>query len=352
MKTLISKSLPIPRVSDVPGRNLDIDALRGMAILLVVLGHVVSYYGYPEYSNSPAYLFIYAFHMPLFALVSGFVIYGKSIGPVDKFLRLIVPFLAWIPVNQLLDYYVFHETVYIGTLKSDLLHPEYALWYLWFLFLCYMCLIPVTFLESKRKYLGGIALALLVIVFNVSPLNILGFKLLRSFFSFFAIGYLAAKHRESLRRIRPCIVNSALAGASALFLVLVVLAGRDLRLVRDFLSVGEIVSSPDEFLMGYVIALLGIFASYGFIRLLRHGAAYKMLCWFGLVTMDIYVAHQIFMRASFGTGWVRIISAFVAGVLLSLALSFLVLRRSKVLGALLLGKRQRVALAPMADPPD
>jgi fucose 4-O-acetylase-like acetyltransferase len=337
--TFISKSLRIPRVGDTPGRNLDMDALRGLAILLVVLGHALSEYGYPYYNKSTAYVFIYSFHMPLFAFVSGFVIYGKRINPKDKFLMLIIPFLAWIPVNQLLDYYVFHETVYLGTFKEALLHPEYALWYLWFLFLCYMCLIPVTFLESRRKYLGGISLALLVIIFTFSPLNILGFWLLRSFFSFFALGYLAAKHRGWFEQVRPYIINSVLIIATALFLVISILVGRDLHLVRDFYSMGDIISSPYQFLTGYGAALLGIMASYGLIRLLRRGGAHRWLCWFGLVTMDIYVSHQIVMRISFGTGWVRVVSAFLAGVLFSLMLSFLVLRRSRILSALLLGKR-------------
>ncbi len=72
---------------------------------------------------------------------------------------------------------------------------------------------------------------------------------------------------------------------------------------------------------------------------LRGDQAYRMLCWFGLVTMDIYVAHALMMRLSFGEFWVRIISAFALGIILSLALSFLLLRRSRVLGATFLGMK-------------
>ena len=47
-----------------------IDTLRGFAIILVVLGHLLERNGYTE---SALYNTIYSFHMPLFFCISGFV---------------------------------------------------------------------------------------------------------------------------------------------------------------------------------------------------------------------------------------------------------------------------------------
>ena len=62
-------------------RNLTIDFIRGIAILLVVLGHNIQYgsgndfYQMENYFDSLLFKFIYSFHMPLFALLSGYLFF-------------------------------------------------------------------------------------------------------------------------------------------------------------------------------------------------------------------------------------------------------------------------------------
>lgn len=62
-------------------RNTYIDLAKGVAIFLVVLGHCIQY-GYSiDYYESRAFFenivfkIIYSFHMPLFALISGYLFY-------------------------------------------------------------------------------------------------------------------------------------------------------------------------------------------------------------------------------------------------------------------------------------
>ena len=64
-----------------------IDILKGLGIILVVLGHVTL--------NSDLYHFIYAFHMPLFFIVSGMFLHDKP-----RFIRkqaksLLIPYLSF-----------------------------------------------------------------------------------------------------------------------------------------------------------------------------------------------------------------------------------------------------------------
>lgn len=62
-----------------------IDSTRGIAILLVVVGHVVGgytgNYGLPEYQRIIDIVVdvIYTFHMPLFFMISGYVFGLKNI---------------------------------------------------------------------------------------------------------------------------------------------------------------------------------------------------------------------------------------------------------------------------------
>lgn len=64
-----------------------IDILKGIGIILVVLGHVTL--------NSDLYHFIYAFHMPLFFIVSGMFLHDKQ-GFIRKQAKsLLIPYLAF-----------------------------------------------------------------------------------------------------------------------------------------------------------------------------------------------------------------------------------------------------------------
>jgi fucose 4-O-acetylase-like acetyltransferase len=57
--------------SAVPQRRRDIDALRGVAICLVVAGHL----GFAALGSPWLVGVIYAFHIPLFVFLSGYVLW-------------------------------------------------------------------------------------------------------------------------------------------------------------------------------------------------------------------------------------------------------------------------------------
>ena len=92
------------------GRVLWLDVAKGMAIILVVLGH----------SSLPAVLnrFIFAFHMPFFFFASGYVSVFNKYNLGDYVSRkakvLLLPFLRYSIINLLLQPYV-----------SDMTYQEY-----------------------------------------------------------------------------------------------------------------------------------------------------------------------------------------------------------------------------------
>ena len=60
-------------------RNNVLDFAKGIAIILVIIGHCVQFGSGNEYCSNEFYLtnflfkFIYSFHMPLFMLISGYL---------------------------------------------------------------------------------------------------------------------------------------------------------------------------------------------------------------------------------------------------------------------------------------
>lgn len=338
----LRKYLGIPKVAESPGRSLDLDALRGLAILLVVLGHAITY-TQPDF-RAPVFTpmntlaaFIYTFHVPLFCFVSGYVIFGRKISARDKVLRLAIPFLAWIPVSYLIDCYAIQVRPHMRDMLHMAMQGQLGLWYLWFLFLACMALIPVRWMERRGKYTGEAALLVLTLLFILLPWNLRGVPDLRNWFPFFALGYVVAKHRHVLSRFPVEHVRAWLRWSAILFVVLFFALYGKITHFYYLNGVRDILGDPQQYLGHIGMALLGIAAAAYLVQALRRGPAYRALCWFGLVSMDIYVTQAIMLKLAQGTTWGLVGSAFAAGVFLSLALSFLVLRRSRVLGSLFLG---------------
>ena len=75
-----------------------VDILKGLAILLVVVGHM----GYAEGTANPGRVLIYSFHMPLFFMLAGYTAAlsfsrnGNLLKFVERrFLSVMVPYICW-----------------------------------------------------------------------------------------------------------------------------------------------------------------------------------------------------------------------------------------------------------------
>lgn len=130
------------------GRIIWLDIVKLFAIVLVVYGHCIQQFD-GNYLESSLFVAIYSFHMPLFMMLSGYVLnYNKLLnykGVLTKrFCQLILPSLFWITI------------IYVIENAIDVRHLPFsrALWYgLWFLkslFACTLILvIPMRFIRNK-----------------------------------------------------------------------------------------------------------------------------------------------------------------------------------------------------------
>ena len=78
-------------------RSLSIDVFKGFGILLMIIGHIIS----GDAHLKLIYSFIYSFHMPLFYLVSGYLLNVKKIA------RDILPYLKKQGESLLVPYFSF-----------------------------------------------------------------------------------------------------------------------------------------------------------------------------------------------------------------------------------------------------
>lgn len=177
-------------------RILFLDYARVFTAFLVVYGHL-----YPF--SSSVRLYIYAFHMPLFFLISGFLHSARtSTDELKKYIRTIaIPTLFFILVGVLVHHYYFHKNIlnllygiYKGVVISGNIIPvNTVLWFLFALLGC-KCLmyIYLRYIEGKKTILL-ICIILFIIVLFLCRKTSLPFFFRNSAmaFPFYFIGFYA-----------------------------------------------------------------------------------------------------------------------------------------------------------------
>lgn len=171
---------------DTKNRNNKLDKIKGLAIILVVIGHIYQYIIDPtNYQNHIIFKMIYSFHMPLFMCISGYT--NKKYGNITNFqhlikrtMSLLVPFVCWAVLKSLLSGFPFIEII---------INPENGLW---FLFVLAIITIFVYIAELLYKYIGSISY-LLIGGLLILPFSKFSFNLVKIYYVFYLLGYLFDK---------------------------------------------------------------------------------------------------------------------------------------------------------------
>jgi peptidoglycan/LPS O-acetylase OafA/YrhL len=184
----------------------DIDRAKGLAILLVVFGHLMAN-GYPRGNAwyDTAKDIVYSFHMPFFMYLSGYVfaLTGKQAvvyGAYARFLReramrLLLPF-ALFGLLIVVGKYLSSSFLYVDDPPRSLLgglselvvntdnSPALSVWYVYVLFL-YSAAMPLLWRQGLR-WPGAVLLG--AAVFAIPATDFLYLDRAANFFLFFAIG--------------------------------------------------------------------------------------------------------------------------------------------------------------------
>lgn len=188
-------------------RNKKIDFLKGILIILVVMGHTIQYGMGEAYFNQQSFFenrifqFIYGFHMPLFMLVSG-MLFRTDKTIKETFLRkckqLLIPMVVWSSIIFLVQNH-FQISMTYTTLC---IYFNYLFNYLWYLVALFFSCMIVSIVEKQEsgKWLGYLVLFLIFlltkdeIVINLAKMetNAISTIIFSSFkynFWFFLIGF-------------------------------------------------------------------------------------------------------------------------------------------------------------------
>jgi fucose 4-O-acetylase-like acetyltransferase len=135
-----------------------IDKIKGFAILLVVIGHVIQF-NTDDFRHNIFFSIIYSFHMPLFFFLSGYIaanskqiisvsVFKNSI--IKKSIQLIIPLISWAIIATILNNNIsltFGDL--LNTVLGQFTNP--SLWFLHTLFLLFLANYTLEFLLIKLK---------------------------------------------------------------------------------------------------------------------------------------------------------------------------------------------------------
>lgn len=339
-------------------RDEALDAVKGFAILIVMLGHciVLNNLADPYFYDAIA-----AIQMPLFMAVSGFTVGRKPLEPGKKpdlkkglstagrrTVSYLVPFFVWM--------WLTHLTNPFAELKLQLFALDRGLWFLmtlWIVTLITMAAsLGADYVAWKfGKSIRGKSLLRFGVYGLVTGICYLGFILQgrsgNTFLSpsftvkylpFYVAGYLWALYIMPLASRYKIVLNSLWIGAVCGFVYLVA--------AFDMIA----VTGAGDLLIQMTASLLGIYICFYGIYRFAAGRLKKLLSFIGQYTLEIYVLHFRFARLlGFGdkglqlysleaVGWVA--GAFVVMSLLTAACIFLI-KKVRVLDFLLFGKKIR-----------
>ena len=167
-------------------RNSTFDLLKGILIILVILGHWLEH-GFKYETNRIVFNYIYLFHMPLFILISG---YFSKKTDFNTFKKKILSLLEIYAVVQAL--YIISSIILQGKSYglSILYIPNAAAWYLLSLICWRIILQAIPTKHLLSKYLLYLSL-LICILSGYLPINNNELSILRTFtfLPFFFYGY-------------------------------------------------------------------------------------------------------------------------------------------------------------------
>lgn len=189
-------------------RNPLLDVLKGVAITLVIWGHVMQLMGVvPHPMDNYLWKAIYMFHMPLFFFISGYL----SVGAVHRNFKdvfcqrartLLLPLCLWSAVlcleKLLLGVNCIDTSSTFSIIKSIGSGFVYGYWFIWVLLYC-LLLTNLLFKISKSTYI------LIFTVFAIWLLPDINFPYIhytKTMYPFFVSGYIYATHKERLNFVK------------------------------------------------------------------------------------------------------------------------------------------------------
>lgn len=289
-------------------KNLQIETLRGLAILLIVMGHVIG--STPEggmqidFPSPWRYFYLCSVYirLPLITAIAGWVYALKPINKdklqsfiKTKFYRLLIPMFVVGALYYLVQYFTpgTNREYDLSAIWRILFFPYTYFWYLYSLFVIMLCIALIDVKRWADDFKGwGICLCIALLLAASEQLiipqsvpNIFSFKGALKLLPFFLAGV-------GINRFSSILSNMKY---QKVYLILTVI-GIALLQVEWFFTYGEYTALYNSVIPLFILPLLAL--------LIYHTPTFKPLVWIGMSSYTIYLYH------GFGTAGGRIVLSY------------------------------------------
>ena len=292
-------------MQSIKKRNTYIDVLRGIAMLMVVLGHTMT--GATNNSEK-SFLFniIWSLQMPLFILISGYVTrYSKRITSSFKLKSVLIKRTK----AYLLTWFVWTIFVRGILINKEIPHLFHIFWNMdsgyWFLFTIWTinvvyCISEFFSLKVQKDYetfkntimigimfvFGMIILLGIGIIFGLS---FLGIKLTLYYMPFYFCGFLYGKYQDKIHKFKGSkkVIELVVAISAIVWMY---------SLIRiNFYSLQD---SGINIIIRAIVSMTGCITIFGLIRdcnIIKNSVG-KFLEWCGKHSLEIYLTHYLVLN--------------------------------------------------------
>ena len=199
-------------------RNTTIDYLKAFAIILVVLGHSLSFYanninplpnGMKIFSS-----LVYAVHVPLFFLIAGYLCHKQDVKKFyqKKFLRILIPFITFTVLKLLFSNLVTKDFIHGNSVWEQLLDAFVfgeLYWFAYSIFLMFLMMPLIWEKNYKEPPRKAILFLLLFIIFNTllgafnNQINFNFFQIQKTIYylPFFLSGFIARYYKDLISHL-------------------------------------------------------------------------------------------------------------------------------------------------------
>ena len=340
-------------------RNRTIDVLKGLAIILVVYGHIIQrsmVVGGADFFLNPVFKIIYTFHMPLFVLISGYLIAAslkrRSIRDTFKIRvkSLFIPFVIWSLLDMLVND-IINLSGELNVFEYLVLKPS-----VWFLFTLFAASVLVLASARLQKKFGLAIFVVIYLLILVIPFNeYAALYYIKWFYLFYVAGYLI--HEYGSGWIARFNNTATFVTVFFVFLVLLPFWTRN-----DYIYVNKMYFLSSDYVLEisrysyvYLIGFVGIVLAFFIGAHLSKTKAVTLLENIGIYSLDIYLLQRYLVEGlypkvlkqfnlSFDYNSSLFLCVFcplvtAAAVALCIVISKFIIRKISILHTLLLGHR-------------
>lgn len=267
-------------------RNESLDCLKGVAILLVMFGHVQVH----NHMTDP-YLYdvIKSLQMPLFFLISGYLAgAGTKVESIRQYrermykraISYLLPFFSWLTIQ--------HITYAPRAWKTALFQLDYGLWFLMTLFLFTWIVYTAQLVQAKVKSewafwavtFGG---CVLILAAYLTGVTFLSPSLLVIYLPYYVSAYFAGLHPEVIQKWIPVSFRRWAAYMGGLVFL-------GMAAMLDLVTVTGIVMLGVQ----TIASFLGCLAVIQLVLEWKENPVKARLAVLGRYTLEIYVLHYQF----------------------------------------------------------